>query len=64
MKFFVTLPALPGKYIEVDSEDRINAALDALSITVWNEEEFLRAVESWEKHFPPMQKVNVCGEPE
>src|ERR1019366_10189267 len=40
MKFFVTLPSLPGKYFETEAPDRIAAIPAALLLTVWTEQEW------------------------
>ena len=64
-KYIVTLPSLPGKYIEVESRDRITAALDALGITVWSEEEWEEAKQCIKQLSPEneFQRVDIKGQP-
>lgn len=62
MKFFVTMPALPGKYFEVDSKSEIFAALDATRLTVWTEEKWKATQDGWkDTPFPPLQRIDSSG---
>lgn len=36
-KYYITLPALPGKHFEVEAEDILWATVKALNHTVWTE---------------------------
>jgi len=59
--FRMTLPAMPGKYFEVESKDCLTAVDKALNLSVWTEDEWAATGEY--RKLNAMRRVDMFGMP-